>query len=280
MIVLLDPGNAQRYPGMREAMLELRHARLSEISALFDGQDVEHVDHLDRLDANNLLYLDPQGRVQGCVRLLQTMGPHSLSTEMSSLIGGDHPLRNPCVWEMSRVCVPSRDAGSDRRIQRLVLAELILATIDLALASGVSDVLAILDNDTASLLPVIGLFPEGKLGHGFIDGCHYEVFVLACTRANAAMIRASCKLQGDIWDVPEAVLEIVGRGHDAGLGQLFRDALRGEMPRDLQMRLQAYCAGQLLSAQTEEERAAALRLMQALMRLMGGTGEDSDPAGH
>ena len=260
--------------------MELRHARLSEISRLFDGQDPDHVDHLDRLDTSNLIYLDPDGRVAGAVRLLQTMGPHSLSSHMASLVGGDYPLRNPCVWEMSRVCVPPRTEGSDRRRQRLVLAELMLATIDLALASGVSDIVAILDDDTASLLPVIGLYPEGKLGQGHFDGCHYEVFVLACTRANAAMIRASCKLQGDIWDVPASVLEVARHGHDTNLGQIFRDVLRGEMPRDVKMRLQAYCAGQLLSANTDEEREAAIRLMQAMMRLMGNTGEDNDPAGH
>lgn len=60
------------------------------------------IDEYDTLQPVYLLYCNPAGKVEGCVRLLPTMGPNMLRNTFPALLGPAAPPESPAIWEISR----------------------------------------------------------------------------------------------------------------------------------------------------------------------------------
>ncbi|MCA3436143.1 MAG: GNAT family N-acetyltransferase [Rhodobacter sp.] len=78
---------------------------------LFDSLDPAHIVSVsDRGDDGG----DDGGDVVGCMRLLQTTGPHMLADVFSSILDGEPPLRSSTVWEATRFCLDPQQLSRGR----------------------------------------------------------------------------------------------------------------------------------------------------------------------
>jgi N-acyl-L-homoserine lactone synthetase len=94
-----------------------------------DGQ--YEIDQFDGESAVYLLATDGQGRHEGSLRLLPTIGPHLLSEVFPDLCEGGVP-RGPDIWEITRLCT-APDLADPRPVRQALL----LGVVEFALLNGV-----------------------------------------------------------------------------------------------------------------------------------------------
>lgn len=76
--------------------------------------DIE-IDAYDALHPTYLLAVTEAGSVVGCARLLPTTGPNMLADTFPALLGGGDAPRSPRIFESSRFCVDTDEAGDVAR---------------------------------------------------------------------------------------------------------------------------------------------------------------------
>lgn len=203
MIYVIDSLNKQDYQPMLEEMFRLRkrvfHDRLGWDVEITDGMEI---DLFDKLDPAYIVSVDTDGNVVGCVRQLQTTGPHMLSDVFSSILDGEPPLRSSRVWEATRFCVDTQrlSSGRGRNSISYVTSEIMIAAIELAMSAGVTDAIAVIDPIMNRVLHRSGNGPYDYLGTPKQMG---KVVAMAglidCTEERAARIRAFSGIEGNIF---------------------------------------------------------------------------------
>lgn len=203
MIYVIDSLNKQDYRPMLEEMYRLRkrvfHDRLGWDVEITDGMEI---DIFDSLDPSYIVSVDSEGHVVGCVRQLQTTGPHMLSDVFSSILDGEPPLRSSRVWEATRFCVDTQrlSGGRGRNTISYVTSEIMIAAIELAISAGVTDAIAVVDPVMNRVLHRSGNGPYDYLGTPKQMG---KVVAMAglidCTQERAARIRAFSGIEGNIF---------------------------------------------------------------------------------
>ena len=203
MIYVIDSLNRQDYQPMLDEMYRLRkrvfHDRLGWDVEITDGMEI---DIFDRLDPSYIISVDSEGQVVGCVRQLQTTGPHMLSDVFSSILDGEPPLRSSRVWEATRFCVDTQrlSGGRGRNTISYVTSEIMIAAIELAISAGVTDAIAVVDPVMNRVLHRSGNGPYDYLGTPKQMG---KVVAMAglidCTQERAARIRAFSGIEGNIF---------------------------------------------------------------------------------
>ena len=203
MIYVIDSLNKQDYQPMLDEMYRLRkrvfHDRLGWDVEITDGMEI---DIFDRLDPSYIISVDSEGHVVGCVRQLQTTGPHMLSDVFSSILDGEPPLRSSRVWEATRFCVDTQrlSGGRGRNTISYVTSEIMIAAIELAISAGVTDAIAVVDPVMNRVLHRSGNGPYDYLGTPKQMG---KVVAMAglidCTQERAARIRAFAGIEGNIF---------------------------------------------------------------------------------
>ena len=175
------------------------HDRLGWDVEITDGMEI---DIFDRLDPSYIISVDSEGQVVGCVRQLQTTGPHMLSDVFSSILDGEPPLRSSRVWEATRFCVDTQrlSGGRGRNTISYVTSEIMIAAIELAISAGVTDAIAVVDPVMNRVLHRSGNGPYDYLGTPKQMG---KVVAMAglrdCTQERAARIRAFAGIEGNIF---------------------------------------------------------------------------------
>ena len=203
MIYVIDSLNKQDYKPMLEDMYRLRkrvfHDRLGWDVEVTDGMEI---DIFDNLDPSYIVSVDSEGQVVGCVRQLQTTGPHMLSDVFSSVLDGEPPLRSSRVWEATRFCVDTQrlSGGRGRNTISYVTSEIMIAAIELAISAGVTDAIAVVDPVMNRVLHRSGNGPYDYLGTPKQMG---KVVAMAglidCTPERSERIRAFSGIQGNIF---------------------------------------------------------------------------------
>jgi acyl homoserine lactone synthase len=203
VIYVIDSLNKQDYQPMLDEMYRLRkrvfHDRLGWDVEITDGMEI---DIFDRLDPSYIISVDSEGQVVGCVRQLQTTGPHMLSDVFSSILDGEPPLRSSRVWEATRFCVDTQrlSGGRGRNTISYVTSEIMIAAIELAISAGVTDAIAVVDPVMNRVLHRSGNGPYDYLGTPKQMG---KVVAMAglidCTQERAARIRAFSGIEGNIF---------------------------------------------------------------------------------
>ena len=203
MIYVIDSLNKQDYQPMLDEMYRLRkrvfHDRLGWDVEITDGMEI---DIFDSLDPSYIISVDSEGHVVGCVRQLQTTGPHMLSDVFSSILDGEPPLRSSRVWEATRFCVDTQrlSGGRGRNTISYVTSEIMIAAIELAISAGVTDAIAVVDPVMNRVLHRSGNGPYDYLGTPKQMG---KVVAMAglidCTQERAARIRAFAGIEGNIF---------------------------------------------------------------------------------
>jgi len=167
MIYVIDSLNNHAYQPLLDDMYRLRarvfHDRLGWDVVVKDGMEI---DLFDAMDPAHIVSVDDQGHVVGCMRLLQTTGPHMLADVFSSILDGEPPLRSSTVWEATRFCVDTNrlSNGRGRNTISYVTSEVMIGAFEYAMAAGVTDAVAVIDPVMNRVLQRGGNGAYGYLG--------------------------------------------------------------------------------------------------------------------
>jgi N-acyl-L-homoserine lactone synthetase len=167
MIYVVDSLNSAYYRPLLDEMFRLRkrvfHDRLGWDVQVTDGMEI---DLFDSLDPAHVISVDDQGNVVGCMRLLQTTGPHMLSDVFASILDGEPPLRSSTIWEATRFCVDTNllSTGRGRNTISYVTSEVMIGAFEYAMEAGVTDAVAVIDPVMNRVLQRSGNAPHGYLG--------------------------------------------------------------------------------------------------------------------
>ena len=167
MIYVVDSLNKHEFKDLMDDMFRLR-ARVFQDRLGWDVKVVRGMerDKFDDLDPAHVISVDDQGHVVGCMRLLQTTGPHMLADVFSDILDGEPPVRNSTVWEATRFCVDSvrLERGKERNSISYVTSEVMIGAFEFAMAAGVKDAVAVIDPVMDRVLKRSGNAPYGYLG--------------------------------------------------------------------------------------------------------------------
>ena len=253
MIIVIDALNRDRFGDLLNEMYRLRARvfkdRLGWDVIVSDGLEM---DQFDELDPAHVISLDSEGNVVGCMRLLQTTGPHMLADVFVDLLDGAPPLRSPQVWEATRFCVDTErlsHAGRAPNSISYVTSEVMIGAFEYGRDAGVLDAVAVIDPVMNRVMNRSGNAPYDYLGKtldmGKVDAV---AALLDCSDERIDRIRAYAGIEGEVFLTDEEALEL--------------DARRKSVPT--RSDLEIYCDEQIAAASTSEERVAALRLKAAL----------------
>ncbi|MCE6953055.1 GNAT family N-acetyltransferase [Cereibacter sphaeroides] len=202
MIFIIDSLNLHEHASLVKDMYRLR----KRVFADRLGWDVKvsqgmERDSFDELDPAHVVSVDDDGQVVGCMRLLQTTGPHMLSDVFSSILDGEPPLRSATCWEATRFCVDTErlSGGRSRNSIAYVTSEVMIGAFEFAMSAGVTDAVAVIDPVMDRVLKRSGNAPHGYLGTPKPMG---KVTALAalmdCSEERVARIRDFSGIRHDV----------------------------------------------------------------------------------
>jgi len=203
MIIVVDGLNQERHGDLLRRMHRLR-------ARVFDGRlgwDVrvengEERDLFDRLDPTHIISVDDDGEVVGCMRLLQTTGPHMLADVFAPLLGGEPPLRSSRLWEATRFCVDTERLVDRRGRNSIshVTSEVMIGAFEYGLEAGISDAVAVIDPVMHRVMKRLGNAPADYLGRPTQMGKVVAMAVLMdVSEERIARIREFSGITGDVF---------------------------------------------------------------------------------
>ena len=193
MLLVIDALNRSRFEPVLADMFELRArvlgARPGWEAAMGDGHG-EGRDAFDDLDPAYVVGLDGGGRVVSAARLLQTTGPHMLADVFDAILGGAPAPRSARLWESTRFCVDTArlHRGSGEGGVSRATSELMVGTLEYARASGIADIVTVIDPVMDRVLKRSGNAPHGYVGEAAPMG---KVVALADQAAADASLAAT-----------------------------------------------------------------------------------------
>mgnify|MGYP000250606319 FL=1 len=147
MIQLIVPGHYREFPDELQAMHRLRY-RVFRERLDWDVQvsgDLE-LDTFDTLDPHYLLLRDCSGNVDGCVRLLPSIGPTMLRDTFPGLLEGRPAPEEDDVWESSRFALDlAPTARKEAGGISVGTYELFAAMIEFGLSRNLSRIVTVTD---------------------------------------------------------------------------------------------------------------------------------------
>ncbi len=264
MIIIIDSLNRHRFGPLLEDMHKLR-ARVFQDRL---GWDVEvrngmEKDLFDNLDPAHVISIDDDGDVVGCMRLLQTTGPHMLADVFYSILDGEPPLRSSQIWEATRFCVDTNKLSGTKKRNSIsyVTSEVMLGAFEYAQRAGVEDAVAVIDPVMNRVLKRSGNAPYDYLGSAKPMGKVTAMAALMdCSDERIESIRAFSDIRHDVFASEEEVMELHTRRKET----LAARAGNENRPPKNTGDLKDYFSQQLSNADSVEEIEAVKRLMFAV----------------
>ncbi|MBD3677874.1 MAG: GNAT family N-acetyltransferase [Rhodobacteraceae bacterium] len=203
MIVVLDALNREQHHSILDEMYKLR-ARVFRDRLGWDVEvrDGREMDVFDELYPAHVISMNDDGKVVGCMRLLQTTGPHMLSDVFSDILDGEPPLRSSTIWEATRFCVDTNtlDQGRGRNSISYVTSEVMIGSFEYAMRAGIQDAVAVIDPVMNRVLKRSGNAPYDYLGTPKQMGKVVAMAALMdCSAERVASIREFAGIQHDVF---------------------------------------------------------------------------------
>ncbi len=287
MIIVIDALNRHRFEDVLDQMHRLRarvfHDRLGWDVRVRNGREV---DEFDALDPAHVVCLDADGDVVGCMRLLQTTGPHMLADVFHALLDGDAPLRSSRVWEATRFCVDTNKlcGGKTRNSISYVTSEVMIGAFEYARDAGVLDAVAVIDPVMNRVMTRSANAPYDYLGSPKPMGKVTAMAALMdCSNERIQAIRDFADIRHDVFLTEDDALALFHRNREktADRAEAAASSNRIETEKAEQMpntpnapytdALQRYCYEQILNAKSQSEVDAAQALIEALSESIGTT---------
>lgn len=226
MITIIDSLNKENYPFIMSAMHRLRarvfEGRLGWEVSVVDG---EERDRFDDLDPAHIVTFDAEGDVVGCMRMLQTTGPHMLADVFHSILDGEPPLRSARLWEATRFCVDTEklDTGRGPNSISSVTSEIMIGAVEFAMEAGIEDAVAVIDPVMNRILKRSGNGPYDYVGTPKQMGKVVAMAgLLDCTAERLARIRDYSGIRHDVFLKAEAVAGLEARMAEAARAKARR----------------------------------------------------------
>ncbi|WLA44278.1 MULTISPECIES: acyl-homoserine-lactone synthase [Bradyrhizobium] len=165
MIQLITPSSYGELADNLVEMHRLRH-RVFKMRMEWEVEtsgDME-IDDFDALHPDYLIQVGEDGRVQGTVRLLSTLGPTMLRDTFPALLEGQPAPSTPLVWESSRFAIDvAADAPKgDHGISRAAY-ELFAGMVEFGLSRQLTDIVTVTDVRMERILRRAG-WPLRRIG--------------------------------------------------------------------------------------------------------------------
>jgi N-acyl-L-homoserine lactone synthetase len=147
MMQLILPDDQGEFPEELAEMHRLRYRVFKErLDWGVQARDGMEIDSFDALRPAYLLQRDLGGPIQGCVRLLPSIGPTMLRDVFPSLLGGKSAPASPAIWESSRFALDlpptfAKTAGG----LAIATYELFVGMIEFGLSRCLSDIVTVTD---------------------------------------------------------------------------------------------------------------------------------------
>lgn len=140
-------------------------------------------DEFDDMDPVYMVAESHGGEIEGCWRLLPTLGPYMLSDTFPQLLKGEPVPRDRHVWELSRFAVATReDAVEQQAPLNDVTMSMIREVYDFALSHDIHEYVTVTSVALERLLRRTGLpirrFGDGKaqrVGKVLTVACHVDI---------------------------------------------------------------------------------------------------------
>ena len=140
----------QCYGAFAETLIAMRQRRYRVFKERLDWEvhtsgDME-IDGFDALHPAYLVQLAPNGQVQGCVRLLPSVGPTMLRETFPALLAGQIAPASSSAWESSRFALDiATDAPKGEHSIARATYELFAGMIEFGLSRRLSDIVTVTD---------------------------------------------------------------------------------------------------------------------------------------
>lgn len=276
MIIVIDALNEAKFSKILDEVYKLRarvfSGRLGWDVAVEDGREI---DLYDKLNPAHVVCLDDDGEVVGCMRLLQTTGPHMLADIFYDLLDGEAPMRSSQIWEATRFCIDTDKlkGGESRNSISHYTSELMLGCFEYAQSAGILDIIAVIDPVMNRVMKRSGNAPYDYVGSTKPMGVVSAMTALMdCTDERIQSIRNFANITHDIFADEDKALELFNSTAKAKAiaNDISLEPKHGPLaPAAQKSDLQKYCFDQLAKANTEQEVAAALSLLNILSEKIG-----------
>lgn len=265
MILVVDALNKHMHGDILDEMFRLRARvfgdRLGWDVKIDDGREI---DEFDDLDPAYVIGLNESYNVVACVRALQTTGPHMLADVFSDILQGQPPLRSATLWESTRFCVDTdllqmsgRGAGTVSR----ATCELMVGSLEYARASGIEDIITVIDPVMNRVLKRSDNAPYDYVGETVQMGKTKALAALLdCSEERIARVRAFAGIEGDVFIDEQVLTE-----------QRAARAKANSVPDNVTADVAQYLIEQIDNATNEQELAAALALAEQLLGPVAGS---------
>ncbi|EEX10418.1 autoinducer synthesis protein [Ruegeria lacuscaerulensis ITI-1157] len=261
MIIVIDGLNQHEFKDILDEMFKLR-ARVfgDRLGWEVNIQDGRERDHFDDLHPAHVVSLNDEGEVVGCMRLLQTTGPHMLADVFNSILDGEPPIRSAQVWEATRFCVDTKKLGRGRGKNSVsyVTSEVMIGSFEYAMDAGVRDAVAVIDPVMNRVLQRSGNAPYDYVGTAKPMGKVVAMAALMdCSEERIASIRNYADIDHDVFLSDQQARALFDKSRITEA----RPANKDHKPLS---ELETYFVEQMAAARTEDERQAVLNLIECL----------------
>ena len=183
----------RRYGAFAETLIAMHQLRYRVFKERLDW-DVHtsgnmEIDSFDTFHPAYLVQLATDGRIQGCVRLLPSIGPTMLRDTFPVLLAGQSAPSKCSIWESSRFALDvATDAPKGKHAIACATYELFAGMIEFGLSRRLTDIVTVTDARMERILRRAG-WPLRRLG----DPCN-----LGNTLAVAGYLEISAEILGGI----------------------------------------------------------------------------------
>lgn len=163
----------QSYGAFADALIAMHQLRYRVFKGRLNWEvhtdgDME-IDNFDALYPAYLVQATTEGRLQGCVRLLPTVGPTMLSETFPALLAGHSAPSCRSIWESSRFALDqATDAPKGKHGIACATYELLAGMIEFGLSRQLTDIVTVTDTRMERILRRAG-WPLRRLG----TSCHF-----------------------------------------------------------------------------------------------------------
>ncbi len=264
MIIVIDGINQHQFTDVLDEMFKLR-ARVfgDRLGWEVNIQNGREHDQFDDLHPAHVVSINDEGDVVGCMRLLQTTGPHMLADVFNSILDGEAPIRSAQVWEATRFCVDTKKLGRGRGKNSVsyVTSEVMIGSFEYAMEAGVKDAVAVIDPVMNRVLQRSGNAPYDYVGTAKPMGKVVAMAALMdCSDERISSIRNYAGIEHDVFLSDQEARALFASGKadqqtSAGTANLDHQPLTD---------LERYFVEQMHAAKTKQEVQDVLRLIESL----------------
>ncbi len=275
MIIVIDALNADKFSDILDEVYKLRARVFNErLGWQVDVTDGREIDAYDKMDPATIVSLDEDGDVVGCMRLLQTTGPHMLADIFYEILDGEPPIRASNVWEATRFCIDTNKLKGTKKTNSIshYTSEVMIGGFEYARDAGILDFVAVIDPVMNRVMKRSGNAPYDYLGSmkpmGIVNAM---AALMDCSNERINSIRQHAGIDYDVFMSDDQALDLFAMGQ-------FKKSIGEGMPLEMAMNgsstaktedLQRYCYEQMLNANDPRETEAAFELIKLLGAKIG-----------